>query len=87
MKKEYIKNYLSNINWNSDWSYKKIEDDLKEFLGETPAIKIDYKKDVLVNEMTGKAKEIEKVGKVVILFSDMNTTDDTYKMDKVEILL
>jgi hypothetical protein len=44
-----------------------------KFLGEVPAIDIIYKKDVMINEVTGKGKRIEKVQ---IIFLDL---DDKFK--------
>ena len=47
IKENYIKEYLSNINFKSDdWTVDSIKDDLKKMLGEYPAIDIIYKKDV-----------------------------------------
>jgi hypothetical protein len=49
---------------------------MRKFLGEVPAIDIIYKKDVMINEVTGKAKEIVDIEKVQIIFLDL---DDKFK--------
>lgn len=78
-----IKEYLAKIDFkNDDWSIHKITQDMQRFLGETPAIDILYKKDVMVTEISGESKEIKKLNKVSIVFTD---TDD--KIKKLEILL
>jgi hypothetical protein len=83
LKLDAIKKYLSGIDFKTDnWSIHQISQDMKKFLGETPAIDIIYKKDVMVTELTGEAKEFKKIEKVKIIFTD---TDD--KIKKFEILL
>lgn len=78
-----IKEYLSKIDFkNDDWSIHKIEQDMKRFLGEVPAIDISYRKDVMVTEFTGETKEIKEINKVSVVFTD---TDDKYK--KIEIII
>ncbi len=83
LKVSAIKEYLGGIDFkNDDWSIHKISEDMKRFLGETPAIDISYKKDVMVTEVTGEAKEIKNLNKVSIIFTD---TDD--KIKKLEIII
>ena len=78
-----IKEYLSKIDFKNDnWSIYQISKDMKRFLGETPAIDVFYKKDAMVNEVTGEAKEIKKLNKVSVIFTDL---DD--KIKKLEILI
>ena len=55
---------------------------MRRFLGEEPAIDVVYKKDVMVNEFTGEAKEIKEVERINVIFTDL---DNQYK--KIEILL
>ena len=83
LKVSAIKEYLSKIDFkNDDWSINKITSDMKIFLGETPAIDIHYKKDVMVTEVSGESKEIKTLNKVSIIFTDTND-----KITKLEILI
>jgi hypothetical protein len=80
MKEMAIRDYISHIDFkNDDWKLSKIKEDMRKFLGEEPGIDIIYKKDVMINEMTGKAQEIKDIDKVQIIFFD---TDEKFK--KVE---
>lgn len=80
MKEMAIREYVSRIDFkNDDWKLSKIKEDMRQFLGEEPGIDIIYKKDVMINEMTGKAQEIKDIDKVQIIFFD---TDERFK--KVE---
>lgn len=83
LKTSAIKEYLSKIDFkNDDWSIHTITSDMKKFLGESPAIDIIYKKDIMVSEIAGVAKEIKTLNKVNIIYTD---TDD--KVKKLEILI
>ena len=83
IKENYIKEYLSNINFKSDdWTVDSIKDDLKKMLGEYPAIDIIYKKDVSVNETTGEAQEIHGIEKFSVIF-----TNEQEKFHKIEIII
>ena len=83
LKVEAIKKYISNIDFkNEEWSIHRISQDMQKFLGETPAVDVVYKKDVMVTEFTGEAKEFKKAEKLRIVFTD---TDD--KIKKIEIIL
>lgn len=83
MKEMAIKQYISNIDFNSDdWKLSKIKEDMRRFLGEEPGVEIVYKKDVMINEFSGEAKEFVGVEKVHIVFTD---TDDKFK--KVEFII
>jgi len=82
MKEHAINQYIANINFNKDnWSISKIKEDMRRFLGEEPAISIDYIKDAMINEDGSGSKEIEVVSKVTIVFTDL---DDRIK--KIEFL-
>jgi hypothetical protein len=72
LKEVAIRDYVSNIDFTGDWSLSKIKEDMRKFLGEEPGIDIIYKKDVMVNEVTGDAKEFSGVNKVQIVFTDTN---------------
>lgn len=83
MKENLVRDYMAAINFKTeDWSLTKIKEDLRKFLGEEPAIDVIYKKDVMVNEFTGEAKEFKDVSKVQVVFTD---TDDRFK--KIEFLI
>ena len=83
LKEASIRQYVSNIDWKRDnWNYNILEEDMRKFLGERPTLDVKYLKDVMVNEFTGESKEITKLAKVSIIFTD---TDDTIK--KIEILV
>jgi len=55
---------------------------LRTFLGEEPGVDIIYKKDVMINETTGKAEEFKDIDKVQIVFYDV---DDRFK--KLEFII
>ena len=77
MKEAAIRDYVSRIDFkNDDWKLSKIKEDMRKFLGEEPGIDIIYKKDVMINEVTGKAQEIKDIDKVQIIFFD---TDERFK--------
>lgn len=82
LKEIAIKDYISNVDFKGDWSISKIKEDMRRFLGEEPGIDIIYKKDVMVNEVSGEAKEFVDVNKVQIIFTD---TDDKFK--KLEFII
>ena len=63
LKEISIRDYISKINFKSDdWKISQITEDMKRFLGEEPGIDIIYKKDVMIIEFTGEAKEFKKIG-------------------------
>lgn len=77
LKEMSIREYIERIDFNSpDWSINHIKEDMRRFLGEEPAIDVVYKKDVMLNEFTGKAQEVKAIDKIQIVFTD---TDDRFK--------
>jgi len=72
MKEEAIRNYIASVDFNRDWKLSTIKENLRKFLGEEPGVDIIYKKDVMLNEVNGEAKEIEKIDKVVVVFTDID---------------
>lgn len=77
LKELSIRDYISHIDFkNDDWKISKIKEDMRNFLGEEPAIDIVYKKDVLINEDSQEAKEIMDIDKVEVVFYD---TDEKFK--------
>ena len=83
LKEMSIRDYISKINFKTDdWKLSKIKEDMRRFLGEEPGIDVIYKKDVMVNEVTGEAKEFKDISKIQIIFTD---TDDKFK--KLEFII
>lgn len=83
LKEMSIREYISHIDFkNDDWKLSKIKEDMRRFLGEEPGIDVIYKKDVMVNEVTGKSHEIKDIDKIQIIFTD---TDDKFK--KIEFII
>lgn len=83
MKEIAIRDYISKINFKTDdWKISQIEEDMRRFLGEVPGIDVTYKKDVMINEFTGEAKEFKDIDKISIVFTDLN---DKYK--KIEFII
>jgi hypothetical protein len=83
MKEMSIREYITSIDFkNDDWKFSKIKEDMRGFLGEEPGVEIIYKKDVMVNEFTGEAKEFLDIDKIQIIFTDV---DDKFK--KLEFIL
>jgi hypothetical protein len=83
LKETAIREYISKIDWKRDnWSYQRIEEDMKRFLGERPTLDVQYQKDVMVNEVSGESKEFNKLTKVSVIYTD---TDD--KIKKFEIII
>ena len=83
LKEISIREYISHIDFkNDDWKLSKIKEDMRRFLGEEPGIDVIYKKDVMVNEVSGKSHEIKDIDKIQIIFTD---TDDKFK--KIEFII
>lgn len=77
LKEMSIREYISKIDFRrDDWKLSQIKEDMRRFLGEEPGIDIIYKKDVMINEVTGKAQEIKDIDRICIVFTD---TDDRFK--------
>lgn len=83
LKEMSIKEYISHIDFKGDdWSFSKIKGDMRKFLGEEPGLEIFYKKNIMINEFTGKAQEFKEIDKIQIVFTD---TDDRFK--KLEFII
>jgi hypothetical protein len=83
MKEMAIRDYISKIDFkNDDWKLSELKENMRRFLGEEPGIDVIYKKDVMVNEVSGESKEFVDVDKIQIIFTD---TDDKFK--KLEFLV
>ena len=83
MKEMVIRDYISKIDFkNDDWKLSELKENMRVFLGEEPGIDVIYKKDVMVNEVSGESKEFVDVDRIQIVFTD---TDDKFK--KIEFIL
>lgn len=83
LKEMSIREYVSQIDFKKDdWKLSTIKEDMRRFLGEEPGIEVLYKKDVMLNEVSGEAKEFVDVDRIQIIFTD---TDDKFK--KIEFIL
>jgi hypothetical protein len=83
IKEHSIRDYISKIDFRTDdWKISVIKEDLRRFLGEEPGIDVIYKKDVMISEFTGEAKEFKEIDKFCIVFTD---TDD--RIRKLEFLI
>jgi len=83
LKEQAIREFISKVNWKRDnWSYVVLEEQMRKFLGERPSLSVEYKKDVMVNEISGESKEIQKLNSVSVIFTD---TDDKFKSIKILI--
>lgn len=82
-KEQIITNYINNVDFKGDWSYKKIKKDLKQMLGEEPAVDITYEKTAVLNEINSEAEEINVIKDISILFSP--ELDNSVKRLKFDI--
>ena len=82
LKEQAIRDYIAKINFKQDWNYKVIEENMRKFLGERPFLDATYKKDVMLNEVSGEAKEIKTLEKISVIFTD---TDN--KPKKIDIII
>ncbi len=82
MKESLIKDYVSGIDFRGNWGLSKMKEDMKRFIGEEPGIDVIWEKDAVLNEDTDEPEIIERVKKLIIVFTD---TDEKYK--KLEFLI
>lgn len=72
-KEVIIENYIKNINFNDPkFNVKAMERDLTTLLHEKPAIKIDWKNEKAINEVSGKEFNVEKFASIKVIY----TTED-----------
>lgn len=77
MKETAIKEYMSNINFNNGkWSVDEMKKDMRQFLGEEPAIDVKYEKTAKINEDKGTTYEELELESISIIFYD---TDEKFK--------
>ncbi|CAG7579966.1 MAG: hypothetical protein SLAVMIC_00182 [uncultured marine phage] len=72
MTENNIQNFILGIDFSADWSVEFIKESIKRMTGETPGIKVNYQKDVLINEIKGEATEYKKLNSIEIVFTDLN---------------
>jgi hypothetical protein len=83
LKEIAIREYMSKVDWKRDnWSYNTIEEDMRRFLGERPSLEVKYQKDVMVNEFTGESREITKISKINVIYTDLDE-----KIKKLEFII
>ena len=71
-KESTITDIIQGIDFSDEnsWNVQEIKNKLKGVLGEEPAIKLQYKKDVMINEASKEAVEIEKLNSIDIIYTD-----------------
>lgn len=80
MKERIIRDFIANYDFtNENWSVNDIKKGLQKLLGEIPAVMVNYEKDIMVNEISGKTKEIKKIDTVTLVFT--NDNDETKRID------
>ena len=82
LKEISIRKFISQIDWKKNWNHQVIEEEMRRFLGERPVLDVKWKKDVMVNEVSGESREISKIDKIYVVYTD---TDD--KIKKIEFLI
>lgn len=77
MIENYVNDFILKYDFtNENWSVNDIKQGIKNIIGETPAVKVNYKKDLMVNEVKGTAEEIKKIENIEIIFTG---TDNNIK--------
>jgi hydrogenase maturation factor HypE len=76
MKEQLVREYISKINFKKDWNYEQVEEGMRKLLGERPFMDVNYVKDVMLNEVSGEAKEIKRIASVTLVFQE---TDNKFK--------
>lgn len=67
-KEKEINNYISNTDLNNI-DVKQIKIDLRNKLGEEPAIKLNYKNEEMIMEDGSGSKKIEKLHSITVIFT------------------
>lgn len=80
MKLESVKNFITNYKFdNPNWKTSEIKEGLKRLLGEEVGIKVNYIKDVKINEILSTSEEV-----TIIESIDISFTDDDDKIKTME---
>ena len=85
MKEKMISEYIlkqTDFSKEENMSIKKLKEGIKQLVGEEPAVQFNWEKDAMLNEVTGKSKEIKKIKSVNIIF-----TDDNNEFKSIEFLI
>ena len=82
LKETAIRQFIGQIDWKTNWNYQIIEEEMRRFLGERPSLDVKWKKDVMVNEFTGESREINKIDKICVIFTDLDE-----KIKKLEFII
>jgi hypothetical protein len=70
MTEQVIQNYLATIDFkNANFSVAKMKSELKQLLGETPAVKINWDAQTHLNEVTGDTTRTENIVSVTVAYS------------------
>jgi hypothetical protein len=71
LKEDAITNYIKSINFDGNFNVEQIQNDLKLMLGESPAVKIEWGADQVINEISGANEgRIEKVRSVKVFYTN-----------------
>jgi hypothetical protein len=85
MKEKMISEYIlkqTDFSKEENMSISKLKEGIKKLVGEEPAVQFKWEKDAMLNEVTGKSKEIKKIKSVNIIF-----TDDNNEFKSIEFLI
>jgi len=85
MKEQIISDFiLKKIDFSKEenMSIKKIKEGIKLLIGEEPAVKFNWEKDAMINEVSGEVKEIKKIKSINIIF-----TADNNEFKSIEFLV
>lgn len=72
MKETIILEYLSKINFKGNFNVNDIKNELRQLLGETPALDIKWGKEPFINEDTNKSDVRELVEEVKVVYLDLD---------------
>ena len=67
-KEKQINTYLASVDL-TDMNIKQIQQDLKNLIGEEPAVKLNYVNEKLLNEDGSEGKRVERLDSVSITFT------------------
>jgi len=68
-KEQLLNNYISSIENLSEVNYNQMKSELRNILGEEPAIRINYKQESTLNEKNGETIQIEKMDSITIIYT------------------
>lgn len=69
-KESIIESFIKNINFNdANLDVNSLKRELSKLLREEPGIKIDWKSEKTVNEVSGKESVIEKMAAIKIIYT------------------